>query len=257
MSAHEEIVTAGAGQSSVPAASPLTPQAYDDAERTARKELSNRIVEAFQPVTFGGFGYPVRVDDIEELWKYVDVMQERRFEHDFLHLLGGLTEHEFALFKRVNEAVLGLSLGYFGTPMVARGSLLRAINTYRHLRYLTGDERPTILEIGGGSGYLTALLALDGYPVIAHDVTQAFYLYQHLLWSELAPGGVRQEAAGGASLSRLANPTPGQVLHLPWWQFYDPAFDGTALSAGLITCNHASMKTFSTKMSCSYQSVCC
>ena len=94
MSAHEEIVTAGAGQSSVPAASPLTPQAYDDAERTARKELSNRIVEAFQPVTFGGFGYPVRVDDIEELWKYVDVMQERRFEHDFLHLLGGLTEHE-------------------------------------------------------------------------------------------------------------------------------------------------------------------
>ena len=221
------------------APTPLLPADYDAAEAAARQGLANRIVESFQPVTFGGHGYPVHVDELEELWKYVDVMHERRFEHDFLHLLGGLTDEEFRLFMQVNEAVLGLTLGYFNRPMVARASLLRAIGTWRHLRYLVGDERPPVLEVGCGSGYLTALLALDGFPVIAHDITQGFYLYQHLLWSSLAPAGVRQVAESDAPLSRLAAPVPGEVVHVPWWRFYDANVGAVSLAAGIVTCNHA------------------
>lgn len=221
------------------APSPLSPADYDAAEAAARGGLSNRVLESFQPVTFAGSGYPAHVDDLEELWKYVDVMHERRFEHDFSHLLGGLTDDEFRLFMQVNESVLGLSLGYFGRPMVTRASLLRAIGTLRHLRYLVGDERPPVLEVGCGSGYLTALLALDGFPVIAHDITQGFYLYQHLLWSSLAPAGVRQVVESDARLVQLSPPAPGEVVHVPWWRFYDPDFAATSLAAGIVTCNHA------------------
>lgn len=239
MSAHEEIAQASTGQSTAQSSDVLTAAAYDAREKTARRELSNRIVEVFQPVTFGSFGYPVHVDDVEELWKFADVMQENRFEQDFQHLLGGLTEDEFRLFMTVNEAVLGLSLGHFGRPMVARAGLLRALNTFRQIRHLAGDERPPVLEIGSGSGYLAALLALDGFPVIAHDVTQGFYLYQHMLWQAVAPGGVHQVVETDEPLTALANPAPGQVLHIPWWRWYDPEPGAVALSAGLITCNHA------------------
>lgn len=240
MSAHEEIQpAAAAGQSQPTASDVLTPETYDARERLARQTLSNRIVEVFQPVTFGTFGYPVHVDTAEELWKYVDVMQENRFEQDFQHLLGGLTDEEFGLFTAINEAVLGLSLGHFGKPMLARAGLLRAINTFRQIRHLAGDARPTILEIGGGSGYLTALLAMDGFPVIAHDVTQGFYLYQHMLWQAVAPGGVHQVVETDEPLTALADPMPGQVLHIPWWRYYDPEPGAVSLSAGLITCNHA------------------
>ena len=126
MSAREEISPETAGRQSRTASDVLSPAFYDAREAAACRELSNRVVEAFRPVTFGGFGYPVHVDDVEELWKYVDVMQENRFEHDFEHLLGGLTEDEFRLFMAVNEAVLGLSLGHFGKPMLARAGLLGA-----------------------------------------------------------------------------------------------------------------------------------
>ena len=82
MSAHEDIQTAGHERQSAPSShSELSAQEYDAREAMACQALPNRVVEAFRPVTFGSFGYPVHVDDNEELWKYVDVMQENRFNY--------------------------------------------------------------------------------------------------------------------------------------------------------------------------------
>ena len=220
-------------------AGPLSVAHYDAAEAAGRARLPNRVVEAFEPVTFGAVGYPTRVMGDDELWKFADVMHERRFEQDFLGLPDGLTEDEFRLFKEVNKAVAGLGESRFARSMVARGSLLRALNVLRHIRYVYGDRRPPILEVGCGSGYLGALLILEGYPFIGNDVTQGFYLFQNLLWTELAPNGVRELALESTPMHALNTPAPGEVVHVPWWAFYDPSFALSRLGIGIVSCNHA------------------
>ena len=221
------------------ATGPLGAGEYDAAEARARARTANRIVESFQPVTFVQVGYPVRVEDESELWKFVDVMHERRFEHNFVNLLEGLDEDEFRLFHEVNRAVSSLSERAFGCRLVARGSLLRAINVLRHIRYIHGDARPPILEVGAGSGYLGAMLILEGYPYVSTDVAQGFYLYQSLLFETLAPGRVRELAREETPFHGLPTPESGEVVHIPWWRFYDPSFALSAMSIDLVTCNHA------------------
>jgi hypothetical protein len=216
----------------------LSPETYNEAERIGRHALPARVLEVFQPVTYASVGYPVHVDDISELWKYADAMQERRTEWIINDLLGGLTEAEFTHAEEINKAVCALSREHFGRRMVARSSLLRAINTLRHILHLCGDQRPAILEVGPGSGYLGAMLLREGFPYVATEVTQAFYLYQHMLWDKLVPGGVTQLVTDPAQLSALEAPEPGRALHIPWWHFYDHDSLHTTLRVGLVTCNH-------------------
>lgn len=220
------------------AADCLTPQEYQQAEQEGRSNLPARVLEAFQPVTFASVGYPVAVDTVGELWKYADAMHERRTDWIMNDLLGGLTDSEFAHVKAINEAVCDLSRAHFGRRMVARSGLLGAVNTFRQILHVCGDERPTILEVGPGSGYLGAMLLREGFPYIATEVTQAFYLYQHLLWSKVAPAGVHQLVTKPERLVSLTAPEPGAALHVPWWLFYDPDCLHTGLRIGLMTCNH-------------------
>jgi len=131
---------------------------YEHLEQEAIKKFSNRIIEAFQPVTFQELGYPVRITTEADLFKYIDVMHETRFENDFFHLLGNLTKNEFELLQKVNKLICSFSESKFGIKSIARGSVLRSINLLRHIRYLYGNARPRILEIGPGCGYLGAML---------------------------------------------------------------------------------------------------
>ncbi|NBR37673.1 MAG: hypothetical protein EBT80_10100, partial [Chitinophagales bacterium] len=55
---------------------------YDSAERRALAHLPNRAIQAFGAVTFASVGYPFRVHDQRELWRYIDVMHEGRFERN-------------------------------------------------------------------------------------------------------------------------------------------------------------------------------
>ena len=216
----------------------LTVEAYRAAERAAVAALPNRVVETYQPVTFRALGYPTDVDNDRDLWKFADVMQERRFDNDLKNLLGGLTEHEFGLMKRVCEASLAFSREHLAQPLVPRGALLRAINTLRHLRYIFGDRRPAVLEVGPGSGYLGALLILEGYPYIATDVAEGFYLYQSQLWSSLANGGFVELACEDIKLSQINDLDPGTAAHVPWWRFFDLDYDKIAFGVEVVTCNH-------------------
>ncbi len=123
-------------------------------------------------------------------------------------------------------------------PLVPRGALLRAINTLRHLRYIFGDRRPAVLEVGPGSGYLGALLILEGYPYIATDVAEGFYLYQSQLWSSLANGGFVELACEDIKLSQINDLDPGTAAHVPWWRFFDLDYDKIAFGVEVVTCNH-------------------
>lgn len=215
----------------------LSVSEYDLAEQKAISELPNRVIEAFHPVLFQEVGYPTRVRNEAELWKYVDVMHDLRFEKDYSDLLGGLTENEFALLKKLSEQICGFSDINFKQKIVARSSVLRSMNVLRHIRYLFGNERPRVFEIGPGCGYLGAMLLLDGSPYASTDITQSLYMYQNKFWNFISDGGVI-DLAGEGKGGALPDIPVGGSIHVPWWEFVKlrpesvPQFD-------MVTCNHA------------------
>jgi len=215
---------------------------YDQAEYEAMAELPNRAIMAFQPVVFHQLGYPCRVRRESELFKYLDVMHDLRFEGDFRHLLGGLTREEFDLVKRLTTRIVQFSESRFQRRALARASVLRSLNVLRHIRYLYGERRPRVFEVGPGCGYLGTLLMLEGYPYAATDVAQAFYLYQNWLWNFLAGGRVielvRTSDREPSWPDGISAGPPGGAVHVPWWEFVRRGLRSGA-SYDLVICNHA------------------
>jgi hypothetical protein len=188
----------------------LTPAAYDRAELLAEQGLPNRLIQACRPALFDHIGYPARAASSGGLWRWADAMHEGRFETDFSEKLGGgLTTEEWDYWRQIMRAVRNLTNG---TPVVPRGALARATISYRAVRARLSPPA-LIVDIGPGSGYLTALLGLAGYRVLTVENAQAFYLWQSRLFAMLF------DARFGEWLAGDANPDC-YILHAPWWKFY-------------------------------------
>jgi hypothetical protein len=175
----------------------FTPEAYDAAEREAMKRLPNRVIEASRAVAFQVTGYPTRVCDVEELWRYAEGMHENRLRPTF-DAIGGLTDREFELVAQITKIVANLTEKLCRHRVVPGASLMRAIPVYRAIK-LHRPHGGSVFELGPGAGYVGALLVADNYKYCSSDVTQAFFLWQaHLLHS------VRPEIAD---------------FQLPWWEW--------------------------------------
>ena len=213
----------------------LTIPSYEQAEQRAVQRLPNRVVEAFGPYHFTKVGYPTRITAATEMYKYADAMHEGELE-DHVASLGGLTGEEWGHIRDLTAQVWRFSSGD-GWPVLPRAALLRGIHSLRQLRALFGDQRPRILELGPGSGYLGALLVRLGYPYAAMDNAQGFYLYQNRLWNEVSQGQVEELADPALELdATLAGLAPGRPVHIPWWRFVTlgPA---TAHRFDVVICN--------------------
>lgn len=194
----------------------LTPAYYDRAELLAEQGLPNRLIQACRPALFDRIGYPARAASSGALWRWADVMHEGRFEDDFNENLGGgLTAQEWDYWRRIMRAARGLTNG---TPIVPRAALARATIAYRAIAARVAPNS-LIVEIGPGSGYLSALLGLVGHTVMAVENAQAFYLWQNRLFSTLFPDCFVE------LVHEERETYKGCVVHVPWWRFYllDPA----------------------------------
>lgn len=210
---------------------------YDAAEAKAAERLPIRINQAFFPEMFASVGYPARVARVDQLWRYIDVMHETRTTYNMDYLLHGLTVHEFELFKQVTRIVDSHATKNYGRRAHASAALLRAIHVLRLIKIVTGDERPTVLEVGPGCGYLAMLLVMEGYPYIGTDVAQAFYLYQSHMLSYVAKS-LREMVVGDGDILSLETPKPGTAIHIPWWKWITLTPEKIKLSAGIMTSNH-------------------
>jgi hypothetical protein len=218
-------------------ASLLDVATYDAAEEVAAGQFSNRIVQAFYPEMFTTLGYPMRVKRAEQLWRYIDVMHETRTDHNIEVLLQGMTSEEFELYKRVVKIVDEHATKNFNMRAHPTAALLRAIHALRLIKIVTGSERPTVLEVGPGCGYLAMLLVMEGYPYIGTEVTQAFYLYQNHMLSHVATQ-LHELAAEDGDILTVAQPKPGTAIHIPWWKWITLTPEKIKLSAGIMTSNH-------------------
>jgi hypothetical protein len=215
----------------------LDVETYDAAEAEAADRYSNRIVQAFYPEMFQTLGYPMRVKRAEQLWRYIDVMHETRTHHNIEVLLQGMTTDEFDLYKRVVKIVDEHASKHFNMRAHPTAALLRAIHALRLIKILTGDARPTVLEVGPGCGYLAMLLVMEGYPYIGTEVVQAFYLYQNHMLSHVTTD-LRELAAEDGDILTVAQPKPGTAIHIPWWKWITLSPEKINLSAGIMTSNH-------------------
>jgi hypothetical protein len=215
--------------------STMTPQAYDLAEAQARKELPNRVIEAFAPAAFNVTSYPIHIDDPGELWRYIDVMHEMRGASQ--ELLGGFTAEEFDLFQRAVRFMVALTLEKFGRPLHCQNALFRAMNIFRYIRAM---KPRVVMELGPGSGYVGLLCILDGIGLIGCDNTQAFYLTQNLIWSAAAGEGKFVDLAEDAQSLRdiLGQDLVGRVVHIPWWKIVDMDLASLPGRVDLVTANH-------------------
>jgi hypothetical protein len=114
--------------------------------------------------------------------------------------------------------------------------MLLAFNQARHIGCLV-PPGSVIVEIGGGAGYLGALLALRGYRYIATDVSQVFYILQSHLLSRVAPQGHLDLVAPRYGADDLGALQPGQAATVPWWRWAQRS-TLSCLSIDLATSNH-------------------
>jgi hypothetical protein len=216
----------------------LDPETYDRAEEAGAAILPNRIVECCEPAGFHDEGYPTRVRSVKAVGRYVDVMHEGRLAGAFDQILGGaVTKDEMDLMREVAQIVQRLSVERYGRAMVPKDALARGLNIYRHVRFLYPAGRATVLEIGGGSGYVGAMLSLAGYTYISTDITQAFYLFQNHLMNTVTPARLVELATDPRSFGELKEVPQGWAVHVPWWKFVvpEPSFP---LPVDLVTANH-------------------
>ena len=152
---------------------------YNNIEETEKLNSSNYIIEAFAPFHFQFSGYPSRIDNINELEKFHDVMHENRFLQN-LQQLKYISEEDFNLLKSVSIKIEEFSKR-FNFSSLGKNSLSRAMIIRRAINSFF-KKKINIFEVGPGNGFLAPLLYNDGHNYFGQEITQAFYLYQSNFW---------------------------------------------------------------------------
>jgi hypothetical protein len=216
----------------------LSPIDYDAAEQAAVEHATNRIIECCRPVTFATVGYPTSVRSMQGAYRFIDATHEGRTEVTFRDLIGALTDQEMSLLRAVAGKVAAMSSRIYGRRAVPRSTLLRAVAVVRQIDILFPDRQQIVLEIGGGSGYVGALLAQMGVRYISTDVTQAFYVVQNHVLNAVAGGRLIELATDSRTFFDFDSVPAGHAVHVPWWKFV-VANPQPKFAVHLVTCNQA------------------
>jgi len=204
---------------------------YNQAERAGRATVSNRAIESFSLEVFNAIGYPCRIEDESELWRYHDVMNEGNFQA-YLPLIANFSENEFELITKTAGQILSFSERHLPIRNSGKHALMRSLHQYRLLmKNRPNDDPLRIFEIGPGSGYLGLLLANDGHQYFAMDAAQAFYLYQKKLWSDTYGSDYFDYSESSS------RPDTAKITHIPWWQFANLSIP--VPDVDIVTINHA------------------
>jgi hypothetical protein len=195
----------------------LSPDAYDAAERAAMETVPNRIIECCRPVTFAHVGYPTAITSIQGARRFIDATLEFRTEGTFHDLIGALNDQEMVLLSAVARKVAEVSEKLYGRRAVPRSALLRALAAVRQIDMLFPERQQTVLEIGGGSGYVGALLMQMGVRYVSTDITQAFYIVQNHALSAVADDRLLELASDPRTLFELDAVPASHAIHVPWW----------------------------------------
>lgn len=234
-------------------------ESYQQQKSEALRRLPNTLVHAFSPVSWIERGFPTSAVATSELWKFVDTMHEFRELNDE-GLTGRVSEPESELLSRLARRCYEISKHVSGIGVCPRASLIRMINIYRYIivvfDFLQSQDShvtPSILEIGPGSGHLSALLLSSGVACSTMDVTDGYVAWQSAYLTRVRPDLAYDKVRGAAQQKetgegRLLGPSSEEKLvgkdlfsQLFWWDFAD--FNGilrklVRKNIRIVTANH-------------------
>lgn len=171
-------------------------------------------------------GFQTSIKSFSAINKFIDTMQENRFDWNFdTGLLGKITKFELEKLILVSNKIYEFSRK-LRTKTIAKNTLSRCLVQYRIVRSLL--KKGHVLEIGPGSGLLGALIGSDkNYKYTGLEVCQAFYITQHEIWKHIF---------GNNFVEQFNKFEEKKINHLPWWNFANldyelPKFD-------CVTANH-------------------
>ena len=205
---------------------------YDAREAKALSIFGNSTIQTFQPATFQSRGYPFRIANPSELWRYHDMMKDNQFEN-LLGTIGSLSTVEFNLLVKTSQQIRAYGTKFLGIDGTGKKSLLASLNYLRIIENRVGIENLSglkILEIGPGCGYLGLLAWAKDYQYSAVENAQALFLYQKNLWSSVVGEGYQD-------LSESEEPSASALSHIPWWKVADTNVNLPAFN--VFICNHA------------------
>lgn len=211
---------------------------YRKSEVVGLGYLSADHVRAAYPLTFLMHGYPTRIQNRLDILKYVDTMQELSDLNYFLNQLFVSDEEKLRIqnFEKIVGSATLNSLKVRVDPWIGPLATLPVARAVQVLSKIKNRRTLNILEIGSGSGYLTAHLANMGHRIWATDITEGFYLWQSLFWKSLCKYNFfeGQNLRPFQTLSHIDH----MLVHIPWWVFFScyaselPLFD-------VVICDHA------------------
>jgi hypothetical protein len=212
---------------------------YNKTENEFLKKYPNYLLQAFAPFLFSKLNFLTSVDDDSELWKFIDTMQELRYEQNIKILGPFISEDEKKITEWFSQRVSDFTKEFFNFSTVARNSYTRSLISYRYIKNLfdkgidLNKRHGTVLEIGPGCGYLGLMLTRSGFNYISTDITQSFYMYQHFLnkniWSENFYEGAESDV-GSYDFNSYGS------IHIPWWHWVDEELELPELD--LVVINH-------------------
>ena len=205
---------------------------YDTRENASLSRFGNTTIQAFQPGLFQSIGYPFRITNPSELWRYHDMMKDNQFEN-LLNAIGSISTDEFNLLVKTSQQIRAYGTKSLGIDGTGKKALLASLNYLRIIENRVGVEKLSglkILEIGPGCGYLGLLAWLKKYQYSAVENAQAMFLYQKSLWSSIIGDGYKD-------LSESEESSTVAVSHIPWWIVADTNVNLPAFN--VVICNHA------------------
>ena len=222
----------------------LSPEIYDQLEHENSAEMSIPVLQAFRPVTYMEFGYPVRVKLERELQRMVD----HNFEGEVPAIFepgayfeascftNSFTPDEARLVEKIRDRVADLCVRSFGRSIRPITTLIVQVAPFRimsEISRVAGKPSLSVFEAGPGLAYLGALLAMQGHRHVSFDVTQAMYLWQNRLLSEFAG----DEFCEGALYPGPLPFEESRVVHIPWWRYVDCLHAGPMQTADVVYSN--------------------
>lgn len=200
-------------------------QSYRSHEKLAFAENSYAEIRTFSPLSFAEANFPTRLklSKKKEMVRFADIMSE--LAPDSLITDTFYSSAEIQSINSLRESTFQL------TGIEPYKGPLTQIPIYRAIHALDPAKQARILEIGGGSGHLGAMLIKDGYNYSAVEITESLFLWQSFLFQKINQDFRVVLDNSNADLNK------GNALY-PWWIYAKwwndtPSFDIIIVEAAL------------------------
>jgi SAM-dependent methyltransferase len=239
---------------------------YRYAEAAAKAQIRSWWVAQTHHVDhFERSGFPVRPNHFFEIGQLLDTMQENRHA-SFMKELDGLGARDLELIINALVQSIEFQLIHFPRrePLLPISTMLSSLVLYKKIA--AACDRPRVLEVGPGCGYLSFFLAQDaGLKEYAQvEAAESFYLLQNRVNAHCFGSGFldlahqfdradysftsRTEMERGVALDdKIARHV--KCSHFPWWMLgllheRGPVYDVVTSNANLNEFSRPALKDY-------------